>query len=73
MPNDQALRAKDFVVARRPRLADLVEHPRLEPRPIDPDLLKEAKRALGLMAAEVAQALEPASGSRRAKRSGEGE
>ena len=32
----------------------------LEPRPIDPALLKEAKRALGLVPAEVAQALEPA-------------
>ena len=34
----------------------------LEPRPIDPDLLKEAKRTLGLTAADIERA------SRRAKR-----
>jgi polyphosphate kinase 2 (PPK2 family) len=49
------------------RLGDGVS---LEPRPIDPELLKEAKRALGLTAAEVAQALEPASHQGRAKRGG---
>jgi polyphosphate kinase 2 (PPK2 family) len=45
----------------------------LEPRPIDPGLLKEAKRALGLSAAEVAAAVEPAPPAGRAKRGGDGE
>ncbi len=45
----------------------------LEPRPIDPALLKEAKRALGLNPAEVAQALEPAASQPRAKRGGDGD
>ena len=45
----------------------------LEPRPIDPGLLKEAKRALGLSPVEVAQALEPATDRQRAGRSGDGE
>ncbi len=45
----------------------------LEPRPIDPALLKEAKRALGLNPAEVAQALEPAASQTRAKRGGDGD
>jgi polyphosphate kinase 2 (PPK2 family) len=45
----------------------------LEPRPIDPGLLKEAKRALGLNPVEVAQALEPAPSQPRAKRGGDGE
>ena len=44
----------------------------LEPRPIDPDLLKEAKRALGLDPAEVAQALEPAPRRPRVRRGGRG-
>ena len=52
------------------RLGDGVS---LEPRPIDPDLLKEAKRALELTAAEVAQALEPASRQGHDKRGGDGE
>jgi hypothetical protein len=42
----------------------------LEPRPIDPALLKEAKRALGLNPAEVAQALKPAPRRPRARRGG---
>jgi polyphosphate kinase 2 (PPK2 family) len=45
----------------------------LEPRPIDPGLLKEAKRALALSAAEVAAAAEPAPPAGRAKRGGDGE
>ena len=32
----------------------------LEPRPIDPDLMKEAKRALGLSAEDIERAAEPA-------------
>ena len=40
----------------------------LEPRPIDPALLKEARRALGLSPTEVAQALEPAPGRRSVRR-----
>jgi polyphosphate kinase 2 (PPK2 family) len=52
------------------RLGDGVS---LEPRPIDPDLLKEAKRALGLTAAEAALALEPAPRRRRDRQGGDGE
>ena len=52
------------------RLGDGVS---LEPRPIDPDLLKKAKRALGLTAAEAAQALEPVRQRGRANRDGDGE
>jgi len=44
----------------------------LEPRPIDPGLLKEAKRALGLNPADVAQALEPAPRRRPIRRGGKG-
>jgi polyphosphate kinase 2 (PPK2 family) len=38
----------------------------LEPRPIDPDLMKEAKRALGLSAADIARAADPAARKARA-------
>ena len=39
----------------------------LEPRPIDPDLMKEAKRALGLSPEEIEQTSEPAQGKAGAK------
>ncbi len=40
----------------------------LEPRPIDPDLLKEAKRALGLSPSDIERASEPAAGKLRVGR-----
>jgi len=39
----------------------------LEPRPIDPDLMKEAKRALGLSPEEIEQTSEPVQGRAGAK------
>jgi hypothetical protein len=39
----------------------------LEPRPIDPDLMNEAKRALGLSPEEIEQTSEPAQGNAGAK------
>jgi len=40
----------------------------LEPRPIDPDLLKEAKRALGLSASDIERASRPAKPKDKLKR-----
>jgi polyphosphate kinase 2 (PPK2 family) len=42
----------------------------LEPRPIDPDLLKEAKRALGLSASDIERALQPGKRKISLKRNG---
>jgi AMP-polyphosphate phosphotransferase len=42
----------------------------LEPRPIDPDLLKEAKRALSLSASDIERASRPAKWKVRLKRNG---
>jgi polyphosphate kinase 2 (PPK2 family) len=42
----------------------------LEPHPIDPDLLKEAKRALGLSASDIERASRPAKSKVESKRSG---
>ena len=42
----------------------------LEPRPIDPDLLKEAKRALGLSASDIKRASHPAKRKVKLKRNG---
>jgi polyphosphate kinase 2 (PPK2 family) len=42
----------------------------LEPRPIDPDLLKEAKRALSLSASDIERASHPAKGKVKLKRNG---
>jgi polyphosphate kinase 2 (PPK2 family) len=41
----------------------------LAPRPIDPNLIKEAKRALGLSPTDIKRASEPAARKRRANRS----
>ena len=52
-------------------LADrLGEGVSLEPRPIDPDLLEEAKRALGLSASDIERATHPAKLKARLKRNG---
>jgi len=42
----------------------------LEPRPIDPDLFKEAKRALSLSASDIERASYPAKGKVKLKRNG---
>jgi polyphosphate kinase 2 (PPK2 family) len=44
----------------------------LEPRPIDPDLLKEAKRTLGLSPADIERASHPAKRKVKVKRNGPG-
>ncbi|WOJ88175.1 polyphosphate kinase [Methylocapsa polymorpha] len=52
-------------------LADrLGEDVSLEPRPIDPDLLKEAKQALGLSASDMERASRPAKPKDKLKRKG---
>ena len=42
----------------------------LEPRPIDPDLLEEAKRTLGLSAADIERASHPVKRTIKLKRNG---
>jgi AMP-polyphosphate phosphotransferase len=42
----------------------------LEPRPIDPDLLKEAKRALSLSASDIERASQPVKRKVKLKRNG---
>jgi AMP-polyphosphate phosphotransferase len=42
----------------------------LEPRPIDPDLLKEAKRTLSLSASDIERASQPGKRKVRLKRNG---
>ena len=44
----------------------------LEPRPIDPDLIKEAKRALDLSPSDIERASEPAAGKGRDNRKNKG-
>jgi hypothetical protein len=42
----------------------------LEPRPIDPDLLEEAKRTLGLSAADIERGSHPVKRTIKLKRNG---